>query len=168
MRIGIYYVAVAVLIFSVLLLLPVAVALFGDDFQTGFGFLIYSAFGLFLSIACLLSLRGKNHDRLSRAGGFILICFIWLLYPAIATLILVDLTGLSWWQAWFEAVSGLTTSGASGFSNKSVLPPSLLIWRSQLEWIGGLLTIAMVIFCARVKYSRQDFLNEGYPSGQML
>jgi len=46
--------------------------------------------------------------------------------------------GLSFVDAWFEAVSGLTTTGATVLTKLDTAPPGLLLWRSLLQWIGGI------------------------------
>ena len=54
-------------------------------------------------------------------------------------------TGLSYSQALFESVSGLTTTGATVFSDLTEAPKSIVIWRSMSEWMGGMGILAMFI-----------------------
>ena len=53
--------------------------------------------------------------------------------------------GLGFAEAYFEAVSGLTTTGASVFSDLASLPETVLMWRSLTQWIGGLGILAMFV-----------------------
>ena len=58
--------------------------------------------------------------------------------PLIATLpIYTSELGLDFTDAYFEAVSGVTTTGATVLSNLESTPPGILLWRSILQWIGG-------------------------------
>jgi trk system potassium uptake protein TrkH len=66
--------------------------------------------------------------------------------PAAATLpLLMCIPGLSFTAAFFEAMSGLTTTGSTVLNGLDALPPSLNFWRHLLEWIGGLGIIVMAL-----------------------
>ena len=75
--------------------------------------------------------------------GFLLVALVWTVLPAFATLPL--LPGLSFTDAYFEAVSGLTASGATVLSGLDGLPPSLNLWRGFMIWIGGMGVIVLAV-----------------------
>ncbi|MDH4172210.1 MAG: TrkH family potassium uptake protein [Betaproteobacteria bacterium] len=78
--------------------------------------------------------------------GFLLVALVWTVLPAFATLpLLLQLGDLSFTDAYFEAVSGLTASGATVLSGLDRLPPSLNIWRGFMIWIGGMGVIVLAV-----------------------
>jgi trk system potassium uptake protein TrkH len=84
--------------------------------------------------------------ELKPRDGFLLVTLGWLLLPAAAALpLLVGVPGLSFTGAFFEAMSGLTTTGSTVLNGLDALPPSLNFWRHLLTWIGGLGVIVMAL-----------------------
>jgi trk system potassium uptake protein TrkH len=78
--------------------------------------------------------------------GFLLVALVWTVLPAFATLpLLLQLRELSFTDAFFEAVSGLTASGATVLSGLDRLPPSLNIWRGFMIWLGGMGVIVLAV-----------------------
>ena len=78
--------------------------------------------------------------------GFLLVTLGWLLLSAAAALpLLLALPQLSFCEAFFEAMSGLTTTGSTVLNGLDQLPPSLNYWRHSLEWFGGLGIIVMAL-----------------------
>ena len=78
--------------------------------------------------------------------GFLLVTLGWLLLPAAAALaLLLALPGLSFTGAFFEAMSGLTTTGSTVLTGLDALPASLNFWRHSLHWFGGLGVIVMAL-----------------------
>jgi len=76
--------------------------------------------------------------RVAARDGFLLVALVWTALPAFATLpLLLYLPGLSFTDAYFETVSGFTTTGATVLSGLDALPPSINIWRTFLVWIGA-------------------------------
>jgi trk system potassium uptake protein TrkH len=66
--------------------------------------------------------------------------------PAFATLpLLLYLPELSFTDAYFETVSGLTTSGATVLADLDKLPPSINLWRTQLVWMGGMGVVVLAV-----------------------
>jgi len=87
--------------------------------------------------------RGARRELKPR-DGFLLVTLSWLLVPAAAALPLrLALPQLSLTGAYFEAMSGLTTTGSTVLNGLDQLPPSLNLWRHSLEWFGGLAIIVM-------------------------
>jgi trk system potassium uptake protein TrkH len=78
--------------------------------------------------------------------GFLLVALVWTVLPAFATLpLLMQLDDLSFTDAYFEAVSGLTASGATVLSGLDHLPPSINIWRGFMIWLGGMGVIVLAV-----------------------
>ncbi len=77
---------------------------------------------------------------------FIITTGTWILVPAFATLPLLFTTSqVSFTDAYFETVSGLTTTGSTVLSHLENQPPDLLLWRSLLQWQGGIGIVCMAV-----------------------
>lgn len=84
--------------------------------------------------------------ELKARDGYLLVVLIWLLLPAFAALpLLYFMPDLSFTDAYFETMSGLTATGATVLSGLDNLPASINIWRAQLHLIGGLGVIVLVV-----------------------
>jgi trk system potassium uptake protein TrkH len=77
--------------------------------------------------------------------GFLLVVLVWTVLPAFAGLPLILHLGISFTDAYFEAVSGLTTTGATVLSNLDTLPQSINLWRGMLVWLGGMGLIVLAV-----------------------
>ena len=84
--------------------------------------------------------------ELKPRDGFLLVTLGWIATSALATVpLLTALPGLTFTQAFFETMSGLTSTGSTVLVGLDTLPPSLNLWRHELEWIGGLGIIVMAL-----------------------
>lgn len=91
---------------------------------------------------------GKRNPetRLGKRDGFLIVTLGWLLMTFAGTLpYLVTGSIASFGDAFFETMSGFTTTGASVLRNIEDLHPSILLWRSLSQWIGGMGIIVMTI-----------------------
>ena len=81
----------------------------------------------------------KANNNLGRRDAYFVVTVIWILYSLFGTLpFLFTCPDLSFTNAFFETMSGFTTTGASIFDHPEYLPKGLLFWRSLTQWIGGL------------------------------
>ncbi|MCA1926202.1 MAG: TrkH family potassium uptake protein [Thiobacillus sp.] len=128
--------------FAFLLPLGVSIAL-GDGAEKAYDEAILITF--FSGMALwLVSRRGKR--ELHTRDGFLLVVLIWALLPVFSAIpLMVYLPNLAFSEAYFEAVSGLTATGATVLSGLDSLPPSINIWRTQMHWIGGMGVIVLVV-----------------------
>ena len=102
---------------------------------------------LTLIIGVMLVLTTRNNVRnLSLRQAFVLTTLSWVLMPGVAALpfVFADL-GLSYTDAFFEAMSGLTTTGSTVIIGLDHTKPGILLWRALLQWLGGIGIIAMAI-----------------------
>ncbi|MGA0992224.1 MAG: potassium transporter TrkG, partial [Burkholderiaceae bacterium] len=141
----------------VLHILSVLVGLFGFAFLIPIGFAIgmnddgLDAFvkaglltsGIGFSLAYLT--RVSNKDLRPR-DGFLLVALVWLVLALFASLPLYFyFPDLRFSQAFFEGISALTTTGATVLVGLDSMPPSILIWRSLLQWFGGMGIIILAV-----------------------
>jgi trk system potassium uptake protein TrkH len=99
---------------------------------------------LTLGIGLILEFRFKTEKVIERADGFTIVAFTWLLIPLLGTLPYVFL-GLGFLDAFFETMSGFTTTGATILKVVEELPKSALLWRSLTQWLGGMGVILLFI-----------------------
>lgn len=128
---------------AALLLLPALVALIYLE-KSGISFLITAA--LSLAIGMIFILFFKPDSRLIYAKeGFSIVAYAWLLMSAVGALPFV-LGGAisSYVDAFFETVSGFTTTGASILTDVESLDHCMLFWRSFTHWIGGMGVLVLV------------------------
>lgn len=135
----------AVLLFTPAYFVPLAFSLsLADGRHSAYvtGLLVSLVAGLFLFFAT----RGKHRRELQPRDGFLLVSLVWTVVPAFATIpLLIAIPGMSFTDAYFEAISGMTTSGATVLSGLDVLEPSVNIWRTLLVWIGGMGIIVLAV-----------------------
>lgn len=92
----------------------------------------------------LVSRRGRR--ELHTRDGFLLVVTIWTVLPLFSAIpLLASIPDLSFTDAYFEAVSGLTATGATVLSGLDSLPPSINVWRTEMHWIGGMGVIVLVV-----------------------
>ena len=96
--------------------------------------------------AALWGLTRRAAGELQIRDGFLLVALVWTTLPAFATLpLLLYMPGLSFTNAYFEAVSGLTASGGTVLSGLDQLPPSINLWRGFMIWLGGMGVIVLAV-----------------------
>jgi trk system potassium uptake protein len=136
--------SLVIMAFALCLIFPLACSyLLGDGAQTAYVDAI-----LFTAVAgaLLWVMTRKMRRELQPRDGFLLVALVWTALPAFATLpLLFYLPGLSFTDAYFETVSGLTTTGATVLSGLDALPPSINVWRTFLIWIGGMGVIVLAV-----------------------
>ncbi len=92
----------------------------------------------------LLTRRYKG--ELSIRHGYLLVVAMWTAMPAVATFpLLLVINGLSFTHAYFETMSGMTTTGATVLTGLDYLPPSINLWRHELIWLGGMGIIVLAV-----------------------
>ena len=123
---------------AALLLLPALVALLYGEGRCLQAFLVTALLALLLGTLLTLSTRSCSRVIFSKEG-FVTVALAWLCLSAIGALPFV-LSGSvpSYVDAFFETVSGLTTTGSSVLPDVEILPRGLLFWRSFTHWIGGM------------------------------
>lgn len=132
-------------VFSSTLLPPVAVSLwYGDGVHLAF----ITAFAITLGLGVVFWLPVRSYKRDMRMrDGFIVVVMFWFVLSSIGSLpfMLSEQPQLSWTDSLFEAISGLTTTGATVITNIDGLPRSILYYRQQLQWLGGMGIVVLAV-----------------------
>jgi trk system potassium uptake protein len=131
-------------VFSATYLMPVLASLIYDD-GTLIDFLLAMVWTSAIGFLMWLMTR-RYKGELSIRHGYLLVVTMWTAMPAVATLpLLLVIKGLSFTDAYFETMSGITTTGATVLTGLDNLPPAINIWRHELSWLGGMGIIVLAV-----------------------
>ena len=134
--------SILVMFFSLSFVIPMAISLIFDDSALNI-FIITFAIIFSLGLFGWLVSRDAGDD-LSQKDGFIIITFFWVVL-SIAGSIPFILIGMPLVDAFFESMSGYTTTGATILHDIEAVPKGVLFWRSTTHWIGGMGIIVLAI-----------------------
>lgn len=130
--------------FGATYLLPIGCSIVTGDGLALF-FVVAAASSAGTGLVMVAATAGRRRELKPR-DGFLLVTLGWIVTSALATIpLLMALPGLTFTRAFFETMSGLTSTGSTVLVGLDNLPPSLNFWRHELEWIGGLGIIVMAI-----------------------
>ena len=132
------------MLFALVMAVPLAFALAWHD-PAEDAFLV--GMGVTLAAGGGLSLATRRFRReLQLRDGFVLVALVWLVLPAFAALpLLLAIPGLSLTDAYFEAMSGFSATGATVLTGLDELPLSVNVWRCFLQLVGGLGIIVLAV-----------------------
>ncbi|MHC0053211.1 TrkH family potassium uptake protein [Actibacterium sp. D379-3] len=162
-----YVIGLLVSVLGGTMLLPMAV-----DLWLGNG-----EWSVFLEAAILSVLTGGVLALASSNGvqagltlqqTFLLTTGVWLILPVFGSIpFMIGATDARVVDAFFEAMSGMTTTGATVFSGLDALPAGLLLWRSMLQWFGGIgIIVVAMVFLPELKVGgMQIFRSEAFDTG---
>lgn len=85
-----------------------------------------------------LMVRQDKDTRMSRADSFLIVALSWVVFSAIGMIPYIAYLRLDPASAFFEAMSGFTTTGATVLSGLDTMPHGILFWRALTQWMGGL------------------------------
>jgi trk system potassium uptake protein TrkH len=133
------------MLFSVTMLVPAGVSLLYGDGQFD---LFLDAFGIVLAVGLLAWLPARDSTGdLRLRDGFLVVSLFWFVIGLAGAVpfILADVPEMSFTEAVFESVSGFTTTGATVLVGLDELPPSILYYRHQTQWLGGLGIVVLAV-----------------------
>ena len=131
------------IILGIFMLIPVIAQLFYDEFDSSF----IGASIVTIIFGSLFFLSNLDHDKkLNLQQAFLLTALSWLSIAIFGSLPFVfSSTEFSFTNAFFESMSGITTTGSTIISNLEIIPKGILFWRAILQWLGGIGIIVMAI-----------------------
>ncbi|SDI62183.1 TrkH family potassium uptake protein [Aliiruegeria lutimaris] len=152
------------MVMGVLMLVCGVVDAFGGR-QSGLVFFLDGVIVLFLSACVVLATTGASIRFMDRRQAFLLTSLVWSVLPAVGAIpFVLGIPHASLVDAYFEAMSGMTTTGSTVFHGLENLPHGVLLWRGILQWLGGLgiVIVAMIFLPAMRVGGMQFFLTEGF------
>ena len=131
------------IILGIFMLIPIIVQFFFSELDSSFlgASIVTIIFGI------LFSLSNLDHDKkLNLQQAFLLTALSWLNIAIFGSLPFVfSSVNFSFTNAFFESMSGITTTGSTIISNLEIMPKGILLWRAILQWLGGIGIIVMAI-----------------------
>ncbi|MFZ3018245.1 MAG: potassium transporter TrkG [Gallionella sp.] len=132
-------------VFSIAYVIPVVTSLIYGDITMFFDFLLAMLWTASAGVLMWMLTR-RYKGELSIRHGYLLVVTMWTAMPLFATIpLLLMIPGLSFTDAYFETMSGLTTTGATVLVGLDNLPPALNVWRHELNWLGGMGIIVLAV-----------------------
>jgi trk system potassium uptake protein len=131
------------LLFSTTLLPPMGISLFYNDGEIQH-FSIAFALALLVGLVLWLPFRHDSHAIRSR-DGFLIVALMWTAMSLLGTVPFMLSLNLSFTDAFFESVSGFTTTGATVLEGLDEMSESILFYRQELNWLGGIGVIVLAV-----------------------
>lgn len=142
-----YSFSLSIMYFSIVLLVPIVVALFYHEYTAVLPFLIACATAFCISVTLRKIVKGteaiKSINDIKKSEGLCVVTFSWLFAGLLAAIPYLFF-GISPLNALFEATSGITTTGATILTTFDY-PKTLFFWRSLTQWLGGMGIIVLFI-----------------------
>ncbi len=166
-----YVIGLLVVVLGCTMFLPMLMDLYDNDPHWKIWALcafMTAVFGGTMALSCAT----EGQQGLSIQQTFFLTTGVWVVLPIFAAMpFWLGATQASYTDAFFEATSGLTTTGSTVFSGLSDLPRGLLLWRGLMQWFGGIgiIVVAMVFLPLLRVGGMQIFRTEGFDTfGKVL
>jgi trk system potassium uptake protein len=139
------YLGYILLISAAFRVLPIAVGLYYGE--PVFLFLLTVTISLVLGVFLVWRqpLQGARQS-LNLPQSFMLVGITFLLLPAISAISFLPSFDYNFINAFFESISGFTTTGLTMYTSLEGLPHSLLLWRAETQWIGGIGIVMVFLF----------------------
>ncbi len=140
----IHVLGLMLVLFSATYILPIITSIiYADGTLFSFALAMLMTF-LAGALMWILTLRFKS--ELSIRHGYLMVVMMWTAMPLFATLpLLMLIPNLSFTDAYFETMSGLTTSGGTTLTGLDSLPQAINLWRHELQWLGGMGIIVLAV-----------------------
>jgi len=136
---------ILLMLFSITMLPPILVSFIYDDGARS-SFALAFIVTLSTGLVCWLPVN-RSRRELRLRDGFLVVVLFWTVLGLFGALPLAfyDELGMSFTDAAFESISGLTTTGATVITGLDQLPHSILYYRQQLQWLGGMGIIVLAV-----------------------
>ena len=131
------------IILGIFMLIPLIAQFFYDEIDSSF----FGASIVTIIFGTLFFLSNLDHDKkLNLQQAFLLTALSWLSISIFGSLpFIFSSVEFSFTNAFFESMSGITTTGSTIISNLEGMPKGILLWRALLQWLGGIGIIVMAI-----------------------
>ena len=139
-----YIIGILLCIESITMLIPMIVDLIFQN-NDWLIFMFSSILTFFIGIILYFSFKNKK-NKINLNQAFVLTVLSWIVIALFSSLpFIFSSSNLDFTNAFFESISGITTTGATVITNLDNLPEGILIWRSFLQWFGGIGIIVLAL-----------------------
>lgn len=122
---------------GVAMMLALAVSLIYNESDT-MGFILSSGLNMSVGASIIWLTRNSSKD-IGKREGFIIVALVWIVFSLLGSLPYIFTGSIpNYTDAFFETMSGFTTTGSSILNDVESLPHGILFWRSLTQWLGGM------------------------------
>ncbi len=128
-------------------------------------FAVSGAVTLFIGGALSVTCADRARGGVTIRQALLMTAVIWVVAPVFAAIpFMIGAPGAGFTDAYFEAMSGFTTTGATVFVGLDTMPPGVLMWRAMLQWFGGIgiIVVALALFPSLGVGGMQLFKSESF------
>ena len=140
------FLAYIMLFVALILLVPVALAVYYDEPESLEAFLLTMAIMLAFSIFCIILTRKQKELRIGARESMLIVTLTWVIMTAFGALPIYFTDSMrSYAACYFEIMSGFTTTGATAMPDIEIQDMSLLFWRNLTNWLGGMGIVVLFV-----------------------
>ena len=145
-RLIIKFIGLLLMIVSGFMATSIPWSIYYGEKETIWAILISSGITLAAGFLLFLLTKGYDHRNIGKKEGYIVVTLTWVSISLAGTLPFYISGAIPFYtDAWFETVSGFTTTGASILTDIEAMPKGLLFWRSMTHWLGGMGIIVLTL-----------------------
>jgi len=145
-RLIIKFIGLLLMIVSGFMATSIPWSIYYGEKETIWAILISSGITLAVGFLLFLLTKGYDHRNIGKKEGYIVVTLTWVSISLAGTLPFYISGAIPFYtDAWFETVSGFTTTGASILTDIEAMPKGLLFWRSMTHWLGGMGIIVLTL-----------------------
>ncbi len=138
--------AIIILILAIALMFPALMTIYYQEQNTKETFFILIAVMVTISLLALQWTKKSKNTKLSMRDSFLVVTLTWVVASLFGACPYYFSNAIpSYTDAFFDTMSGFTTTGATILSNIEALPHSLLFWRAQTHWLGGMGIVVLAV-----------------------
>jgi len=139
-------ITILILIITAFMLIPAAIALYYGEYKSFKAFTAVIIITAIISFTTYSRLKVTGSKSMSTRDGFLFVTLSWIFASLIGALPFYISGAIpSFADAYFETISGFTTTGASILTSIETLPKSILFWRSLTHWLGGMGIVVLTV-----------------------
>ncbi len=141
------FLAILLLIICAFMLIPLFLTFYYNEKNTSISFIIPIIITFLLSLAVIYFTRRKRRKiKFTTRDGFLLVTLSWIFASMLGALpFCISGSIPSYVDAYFETMSGFTTTGATILTKIEIIPKSILFWRSLTHWLGGMGIVVLTV-----------------------
>jgi trk system potassium uptake protein TrkH len=130
-----------------------------DGSENWRGFLLAAFLSVAGGLALAVATRGSDARGLTRQQAFLLTVLVWAVLPLFGALpFILGAPQATFTDAYFEAMSALTTTGATAFTGLDDAPRGMLLWRGLMQWFGGVgIVVFAIVFLPALRIGGMQF-----------
>ena len=145
-KVIIHFISILIMIISAFMLMPLIISLIYKEYTSSIAFAITIGGASIISLFFFLITLKTRLNKFNSKDGFFMVAVSWIIASAVGAVPFYLSKAIpSYTDAFFETMSGFTTTGASILVEIEALPQSMLFWRSLTHWLGGMGIVVLTV-----------------------